>query len=226
METNMAENNMARSKDKDSVTSILVGQIPYLRRYARALTQNVSDADDLVQNCLVRAIAKMDRFEAGTNLRAWLLAIMHNIFIDSFRKKRRAREVCETTETIQKGMFTPANQFRRVQVTDVEAALSKLPAAQRSTLLLIALENLTYEEVAAITEVPVGTVRSRLSRARHALIQMVDGLNIDELQSPPATGGTSESPEEAKPRSAAPASGTATPPSTPPGYEPSSTLVA
>lgn len=186
------EDNIAHSKDKDAVTSIMIGQIPYLRRYARALTQNVSDADDLVQNCLVRAIAKMDRFEAGTNLRAWLLAIMHNIFIDSFRKRRRAREVCETTETIQKGLFTPANQFRRVQVTDVEAALSKLPAAQRSTLLLIALENLTYEEVARITEVPVGTVRSRLSRARHALIQMVDGLNIEELQPSPAAGGASE----------------------------------
>lgn len=192
------DNNTAQSKDKDAVTSIMVGQIPYLRRYARALTQNVSDADDLVQNCLVRAIAKMDRFEAGTNLRAWLLAIMHNIFIDSFRKKRRAREVCETTETIQKGLFTPANQFRRVQVTDVEAALAKLPAAQRSTLLLIALENLTYEEVARITEVPVGTVRSRLSRARHALIEMVEGLNTDEMDRPqvaastPDTGGETQ----------------------------------
>jgi RNA polymerase sigma-70 factor (ECF subfamily) len=187
------DDNTARSKDKDAVTSIMVGQIPYLRRYARALTQNVSDADDLVQNCLVRAIAKMDRFEAGTNLRAWLLAIMHNIFIDSFRKKRRAREVCETTETIQKGLFTPANQFRRVQVTDVETALAKLPAAQRSTLLLIALENLTYEEVARITEVPVGTVRSRLSRARHALINMVEGLNAEELERPQVAASTPDS---------------------------------
>jgi RNA polymerase sigma-70 factor (ECF subfamily) len=187
------DDNTAHSKDKDAVTSIMVGQIPYLRRYARALTQNVSDADDLVQNCLVRAIAKMDRFEAGTNLRAWLLAIMHNIFIDSFRKKRRAREVCETTETIQKGLFTPANQFRRVQVTDVETALAKLPAAQRSTLLLIALENLTYEEVARITEVPVGTVRSRLSRARHALINMVEGLNAEELERPQVAASTPDS---------------------------------
>jgi RNA polymerase sigma-70 factor, ECF subfamily len=218
------ENNTPHSKDKDAVTSIMVGQIPYLRRYARALTQNVSDADDLVQNCLVRAIAKMDRFEAGTNLRAWLLAIMHNIFIDSFRKKRRAREVCETTETIQKGLFTPANQFRRVQVTDVEAALAKLPAAQRSTLLLIALENLTYEEVARITEVPVGTVRSRLSRARHALIEMVDGLNIEELErSQPAAAtpdaATSEV-QEPPSRSTGPLS------SAPVGYGPSTTLVA
>lgn len=199
------DNNTAQSKDKDAVTSIMVGQIPYLRRYARALTQNVADADDLVQNCLVRAIAKMDRFEAGTNLRAWLLAIMHNIFIDSFRKKRRAREVCETTETIQKGLFTPANQFRRVQVTDVESALAKLPAAQRSTLLLIALENLTYEEVARITEVPVGTVRSRLSRARHALIEMVEGLNAEELDRPqqaaaatPDSGGEAQQSQPAR----------------------------
>lgn len=213
----------ARSKDKDAVTSIMVGQIPYLRRYARALTQNASDADDLVQNCLVRAISKMDRFEEGTNLRAWLLAILHNIFIDSFRKKRRAREVCETTETIQSGMFTPANQFRRVQVTDVAAALVKLPAAQRSTLLLIALENLTYEEVARITEVPVGTVRSRLSRARHALIEMVEGSNIEEVErareiaaagnNPPDVGSISdEAPKLSH--------------STAPGYGSSRTLVA
>lgn len=195
------EDSTAHSKDKDAVTSIMVGQIPYLRRYARALTQNVSDADDLVQNCLVRAISKMDRFEAGTNLRAWLLAIMHNIFIDSFRKKRRAREVCETTETIQKGLFTPANQFRRVQVTDVETALAKLPAAQRSTLLLIALENLTYEEVARITEVPVGTVRSRLSRARHALIQLVDGLNIEDLENSSTPPTASEQNETEQPAS-------------------------
>ena len=220
------DNIPAQSKDKDAVTSIMVGQIPYLRRYARALTQNVSDADDLVQNCLVRAIAKMDRFEAGTNLRAWLLAIMHNIFIDSFRKKRRAREVCETTETIQKGLFTPANQFRRVQVTDVEAALAKLPAAQRSTLLLIALENLTYEEVARITEVPVGTVRSRLSRARHALIEMVEGLSTDEMErrqvaaSTPDTGGEVQQTQPARSSSGGSLS------SAPSDYGSSSTLVA
>ena len=193
----------SHSNDKDAVTSIMVGQIPYLRRYARALTQNVADSDDLVQNCLLRAISKIDRFEAGTNLRAWLLAIMHNIFIDGFRKKRRAREVSETTETIQKGMFTPANQLRRVQVTDVEAALSSLPAAQRSTLLLIALENLTYEEVARITEVPVGTVRSRLSRARHALVRMVEGLEIDDAQ---IAGGSTAVPEASEPEPSTPRS--------------------
>jgi RNA polymerase sigma-70 factor, ECF subfamily len=222
------DNDTAQSKDKDkdAVTSIMVGQIPYLRRYARALTQNVADADDLVQNCLVRAIAKMDRFEAGTNLRAWLLAIMHNIFIDSFRKKRRAREVCETTETIQKGLFTPANQFRRVQVTDVESALSKLPAAQRSTLLLIALENLTYEEVARITEVPVGTVRSRLSRARHALIEMVDGLNTEELDRPQqAAAATPDSGGEAQQSQPARSSSSGTLSAAPEGSS-SSTLVA
>ena len=222
------DNNTAQSKDKDkdAVTSIMVGQIPYLRRYARALTQNAADADDLVQNCLVRAIAKMDRFEAGTNLRAWLLAIMHNIFIDSFRKKRRSREVCETTETIQKGLFTPANQFRRVQVTDVESALAKLPAAQRSTLLLIALENLTYEEVARITEVPVGTVRSRLSRARHALIEMVEGLNSDEIDRPQAAAATSDSGGEVQQSQPARSSSSGTLSSAPAEGSSSSTLVA
>lgn len=193
------ETRSVHSKDKDALTSIMVSEIPYLRRYARGLTQNASDADDLVQNCLMRAITKIDRFEEGTNLRAWLFTILHNIFIDGFRKKRRAREAYETTEAVQKGMFTPSNQFRRVQVTDVETALANLPATQRSTLLLIALENLTYEEVARITGVPVGTVRSRLSRARHALIQMVDGLNIYEMQSAPAQATAPEQSERELP---------------------------
>lgn len=167
-------------KDNDSLATIMVGHMPFLRRYARTLTRNAADADDLVQTCLMRAIIKIDSFAAGTNLRAWLVTILFNSFIDGFRRNRRAQEACDTSETMQMGLFTPANQFCRIQVNEVEQALAALPAKQRSTLMMIALEDMSYDEVARITEVPVGTVRSRLSRARHAVIDRVEGSTIEE----------------------------------------------
>lgn len=169
-------------KNHDATTMIMVGHMPFLRRYARSLTQNAADADDLVQTCLMRAIIKIDSFTEGTNLRAWLLTILHNSFIDNFRHKRRAQEAFDTSETMQMGLFTPENQFCRIQVTEVEKALAALPAKQRSTLLLIALDDLSYEDVARITEVPVGTVRSRLSRARHTLIDQIEGTTIEDRE--------------------------------------------
>lgn len=176
--------NAADSKEK--IKSVLVAEIPYLRRYARALSRNAADADDLVQTCLMRAIVNLERFETGTNLRAWLLTILHNVFIDSMRRARRARDVGETAETMLTGMYTRPNQIENLQMADLQKAMAALPAEQRSTLALVALEDLTYEEAAQITGVPVGTVRSRLSRARHALIKMIEGTNIADLAAQPA----------------------------------------
>ncbi|HEY4135110.1 MAG TPA: sigma-70 family RNA polymerase sigma factor [Alphaproteobacteria bacterium] len=169
------------SKDSQKIQSVLVGQIPYLRRYARALTRNAADADDLVQTCLMRAIMNMERFEAGTNLRAWLLTIMHNAFIDSVRKAKRARDADESAESMMSGLYTRPNQVESLQLGDLQGALERLPEEQRTTLILVALEDMSYEEAAKVTGVPVGTVRSRLSRARHALIRMVDGLTMDDV---------------------------------------------
>jgi RNA polymerase sigma-70 factor (ECF subfamily) len=171
--------------DNKQVESVLVGQIPYLRRYARALTRNAADADDLVQTALMRGIVNMDRFEQGTNLRAWLLTIMHNVFIDGVRKTKRARDANESAESMLSGLYTRPNQVESLQLGDLQQAMQRLPEEQRTTLILVALEDMSYEEAAKVTGVPVGTVRSRLSRARHALIRMVDGLTIDEI-SPPA----------------------------------------
>ena len=167
-------------KNNDALTGIMVGHMPFLRRYARVLTRNAADADDLVQTCLMRAIVKIDSFAQGSNLRAWLLTILHNSFVDSFRRKRRAREAHDTAKTLQLGLFTPENQFCRVQLTEVEKALAALPAKQRSTLLMIALEDMSYEDVARVSAVPVGTVRSRLSRARHTLIDQIEGTTIED----------------------------------------------
>jgi len=167
--------------DNNKIESVLVGQIPYLRRYARALTRNAADADDLVQTALMRGIVNMDRFEQGTNLRAWLLTIMHNVFIDGVRKAKRARDADESAESMMSGLYTRPNQVESLQLGDLQQAMERLPEEQRTTLILVALEDMSYEEAAKVTGVPVGTVRSRLSRARHALIRMVDGLTIHEI---------------------------------------------
>jgi RNA polymerase sigma-70 factor, ECF subfamily len=173
------------SNDSRHIESVLVCQIPYLRRYARGLTHNAADADDLVQSCLLRALTNFHRFQKDTNLRAWLLTILHNIFIDTVRKKRRAREAFEAAGIATDGLSQPPNQFHHMQVGELEQALSRLPAEQRSTLLLVALEDLTYEEAARITGVPVGTVRSRLSRARQMLLGVIDGISLDDLRKRP-----------------------------------------
>jgi RNA polymerase sigma-70 factor (ECF subfamily) len=180
---NKEEKAMERetSSDQGTIDSILVGQIPYLRRYARGLTRNAADADDLVQSCLVRALTNMHRFEKDTNLRAWLLTILHNMFIDTVRKNRRAREAFEAAGIAADGVTQGPNQFHHVQVIELEHAIADLPAEQRSTLLLVALEDLTYEEAANVTGVPVGTVRSRLSRARHTLLKMFEGMDLDDI---------------------------------------------
>jgi RNA polymerase sigma-70 factor (ECF subfamily) len=164
------------------IDSILTGQIPYLRRYARGLARNAADADDLVQSCLLRALTNFHRFEKNTNLRAWLLTILHNIFIDTVRKNRRAREAFEAAGIAADGVSQGANQFEHMQVVELKRAIERLPAEQRSTLLLVALEDLTYEETARVTGVPVGTVRSRLSRARHALLTVIEGAEIEGLK--------------------------------------------
>jgi RNA polymerase sigma-70 factor (ECF subfamily) len=172
---------LGNNLDTKATEAVLVGQIPYLRRYARALTRNAADADDLVQTALMRGIVNMDRFEQGTNLRAWLLTIMHNVFIDGVRKAKRARDADESAESMMSGLYTRPNQVESLQLGDLQQAMARLPEEQRITLILVALEDMSYEEAAKVTGVPVGTVRSRLSRARHALIRMVDGLTIDEI---------------------------------------------
>ena len=171
-----------RTPIEQPIDSILIGHIPYLRRYARGLARNTADADDLVQSCLLRALTNFHRFEKNTNLRAWLLTILHNIFIDTVRKNRRARDAFETAGIAVEGVIQGPNQFQHMQVVELGQAIERLPAEQRSTLLLVALEDMTYEESARVTGVPVGTVRSRLSRARHTLLVAMEGTEIDGLK--------------------------------------------
>jgi RNA polymerase sigma-70 factor (ECF subfamily) len=143
-------------------------EIPRLRRYARALTRDVTAADDLVQDCLTRALSKMHLWQDGTDLRAWLFTILHNQYVNHVRRAVREGAAVALSDT--EPMLTSApNQGKRLELRDLERAIAKLPEEQRAVLLLVGLEGMRYEEVATILEVPVGTIRSRLSRGRDTL---------------------------------------------------------
>jgi RNA polymerase sigma-70 factor, ECF subfamily len=160
--------------------------IPRLRRYARALVHDPVAADDLVQDCLVRAIAKIQLWQGGTDLRAWLFTILHNEYINRTRRTRRERNHMESERYNSAPMFSP-NQSARLELHDLERAIAKLSEEQRAVILLIGLEGMGYEEVAAALSIPVGTVRSRVSRARETL-RMLTGRfsNRDCRSSSPA----------------------------------------
>ena len=143
--------------------------IASLRRYAHALVRDRNDADDLVQEALARALSRADRFVAGTNLRAWLFTIMHNVHVNQVRSRAARPVEVAVDEVIEARLSEPANQEHRVELNEMMRVLDTLPAEQRQVLLLVALEGLKYEEVAAVLEVPIGTVMSRLSRAREAV---------------------------------------------------------
>ena len=147
-------------------------EIPRLRRYARALARDVVAADDLVQDCLARALGKLHLWQEGTDLRAWLFTILHNQYVNQVRRAVREGAAVGLSET--EPMLTRApHQGKRLELRDLERAIAKLPEEQRSVILLVGLEGMRYEEVAEILDVPVGTVRSRLSRGREALRRLM-----------------------------------------------------
>lgn len=149
-------------------------EIPRLRRYARALTRDVSRADDLVQSCLTRAIAKQHLWQPGTDLRAWLFTILHNQHVNEVRRSVR-EGVSVQVEDMAPVLMVQSNATAVLQLRDLEAAIAKLPQEQRQVILLVGLEGMRYEEVADVLGVPIGTIRSRLSRARGELRRRMDG---------------------------------------------------
>ena len=162
---------------------LLEEQIPRLRRYARALTRDVTHADDLIQSCLVRAIAKQHLWEQGTNLRAWLFTIMHNQNVNDVRHGVREGITVDLEDAPT--MTAEPVATTRLELRDLERALSKLPHEQREVILLVGLEGMRYDQVAEVLRVPVGTVRSRLSRGRGTLRRLMgmpekshDGENL------------------------------------------------
>lgn len=149
-------------------------QIPRLRRYARALLRtNPSAADDLVQETLTRAVAKQHLWEPGTNLRAWLFTLMHNQHVNDVRRSVREGTSVDIDD-MQNTMASPSDASASALLRDLDRGLTALPIEQRQAILLVGLEGMSYEEAAAILVVPIGTVRSRLSRGRDALRKLMD----------------------------------------------------
>lgn len=160
-------------------------QIPRMRRYARALTRDVDRADDLVQDTLCRALSKLHLWQEGTDLRAWLFTILHNQYVNQVR--RGVREGLELTVAVEQTMVQPPGQEHRLELCDLDRALALLPDEQRILVLLVGLESIPYEKAAAIVGVPVGTVRSRLSRARAALRQRMGVIDPNRSEALPVS---------------------------------------
>jgi len=152
---------------------LLETEIPRLRRYARALTRDASRADDLVQNCLLRAVAKQHLWQPGTDLRAWLFTILHNQNVNDVRRSVR-EGVAVPVEDVAPVLTATANVEASLQLRDLDRATASLPEEQRQVILLVGLEGMRYEEVADVLGIPIGTVRSRLSRGRDMLRELMD----------------------------------------------------
>jgi RNA polymerase sigma factor (sigma-70 family) len=156
----------------------LVELIPRLRRYARALVGDRASADDLVQDTLERAWTKLHLFRQGTDLRAWLFTVMHNVHVNRIRAARQTDELDEEMPELAQR----AAQGDSLMVRDLERAIAALPSAQREVLLLVALEDLSYEETARALDIPIGTVMSRLARAREKVRALMSGKGMTKLQ--------------------------------------------
>ena len=158
----------------------LLAEIKNLRAFAISLSGSVSVADDLVQEALLRAWSKSERFQPGTSLRAWLFTILRNIYYSNYRK--RAREVQDSDGVYARRLTVPGDQESHLDLEDFRKAMTKLPAEQREVLTLIGASGLSYEEAAAICGVEIGTIKSRLSRARSRLVEL---LGLDETADAP-----------------------------------------
>jgi RNA polymerase sigma-70 factor, ECF subfamily len=139
-----------------------------LLRYAMALTRDRSEAEELVQDALVRAFAKRETYDPSRSLRAWLFAILHNVFV-SGRRRRHAEQRRHSTAARQNPVDTPPDQEHAAELMQVQAAFAALSAEHRAVLHLIAVEGWSYQDAASALEIPIGTVMSRLSRARAGL---------------------------------------------------------
>jgi RNA polymerase sigma-70 factor, ECF subfamily len=148
--------------------------IPALRRYAAALLRNREDADDLVHDCLVRALDKLHTRRDDADVRAWLFAIMHNLFISRLRRAKARPVGPSLDETHEAAMSTHGDQESSLKWRDVLRGLNQLPVEQRSVILLVSVEDLSYAEAARVLDIPVGTVMSRLARGRERLRQLTD----------------------------------------------------
>lgn len=157
-----------------SKRDLIIAEIPRLRRYARGLTGDAARADDLVQDTLERALSRLSLWRPG-NLRAWLFTIMHNVFVNQLKS---SVHVDYLADDLLPDLPLRATQSDNLELRDLDRALCRLTADQREVLLLVALEDLSYEETAKIIGSPIGTVMSRLSRGRERLRTLLAGAEL------------------------------------------------
>jgi RNA polymerase sigma-70 factor (ECF subfamily) len=154
--------------------SLLIGEIPALRRYACALCRDSVQADDLVQECLTRAVSRRKLWIRRSRIRPWLFSILHNIFVDDLRRQAISRIDAGAGDEPQ-SLISEQDADLLCAVSDFEQALYRLSAEQREVLLLVGLEQMTYRQAAKVIGSPVGTVMSRLARAREQLAGNLEG---------------------------------------------------
>ena len=163
----------------DSVRKAVLGAVPSLRAFAISLCGNVDRADDLVQETLLRALANIHSFQPGTNMSAWLFTILRNHFRSEYRKRRR--EVEDGEGRYAETLKSQPEQYGRVEIREFREALTHLPADQREALILVGASGFSYEEAANICGCAVGTIKSRVNRARTRLAELMSIEDADEF---------------------------------------------
>ena len=163
----------------ESVRKAVLGTVPSLRAFAISLCGNVDRADDLVQETLLRALANIDSFQPGTNMSAWLFTILRNHFRSEYRKRRR--EVEDSDGRYAESLKTQPEQHGKVEFREFREALGHLPSDQREALILVGASGFSYEEAANICGCAVGTIKSRVNRARTRLAELMSIDGVDDF---------------------------------------------
>ncbi len=158
----------------DERKAAILGEIPRLRRYARSLLHDLDAADDLVQDCLERALARLDNWRSGESPRRWLFTIMHHLFIDQMRKAGRRGDAAMLPLEAGEAVATPAEQLGNVASREIVEALQAIAPERRAALVMVGIEGFSYAEAANILGVPAGTLMSRIARGREELRAMLE----------------------------------------------------
>jgi len=161
----------------NGVSALVLDQVPALRRYARALTGDRERADDLVQDTLARALSRLHLWRPAASIRPWLFTIMHNLFLNE--RRRSSRVVPLVGEPAEPAL---EHADSRAVLDDLDRALGQLQEDQRAAILLVGVEELSYEEAARVLGIPIGTLMSRLSRGRDQLRRLLDGENRPRIR--------------------------------------------
>lgn len=181
----MSDRDRARTEATRQFAAMLIAEIPRLRRYATAWLGNAADADDLVQDCMERALERRETLRDPARLGSWLLAILHNLHVSGVRTRQRRGHVTLGLHSLEEELLRHAPAADRERMRDLVRGMEQLSEEHRQVLLLVALEGLSYREIADVLEVPLGTVMSRLSRARESLrvlMQERPDVSVGEAQ--------------------------------------------